>query len=321
MADLYSRRESWLDYLPGNVQQSINTSPILNALGRAFNRPAPDLTRGIERDQYGNVSDWNWLLEQARGGPPKLNPLAAEMLDKGGMLANFLGPGYKGNMRPIDLVNKWQTAPIQQVVAASDVPLGRLLDWSDGLPILPWNKNPEAFAGSIVRAPDGVPFNQWHIVDGRLIYHPKYMDQRIREGMIRDINSLLEPRYDHYFRSTNNKREIDLIKSGDIRPSRNHAEGFMEKGLSVADGPHYAGTAGYKYAYPIKGKAIGTGSDGEPVLDVRSLTPLWQAPRPVSDVLNKDARLAIQLQKQLEMDRLKTLGLPINNPLLELNGK
>jgi len=95
MADLTARPDSWTDYLPGNLQQSINTSPLLNALRSAVNRPAPDLTRGIEHDQYGSVSDRNWLLQQAAGGPPKMNPLAAEMLDKGGLLANFLGPGVK----------------------------------------------------------------------------------------------------------------------------------------------------------------------------------------------------------------------------------
>lgn len=95
MADLYNRRGSLLDYLPGNVQQSINTSPFLNALGRALNRPSPDLTRGIEHDQHGNVSDRNWLMEMARGGPPKLNPLASEMLEKGSTLAMFLGPAAK----------------------------------------------------------------------------------------------------------------------------------------------------------------------------------------------------------------------------------
>ncbi len=95
MAELTARPDSWLDYLPGNWQQAVNTSPLLNALAKLAQRPTPDLTRGIEHDQYGSVSDRNWLLEQARGGPPKMNPLAAEMLDKGGLLANFLGPGVK----------------------------------------------------------------------------------------------------------------------------------------------------------------------------------------------------------------------------------
>ncbi len=95
MADLTARPDHWTDSLPGNWQQAINTNGILNALGRALSRQAPDLTRGIEHDQYGSVSDRNWLLEAARGGPPKMNPLAAEMLDKGGLIANFLGPGVK----------------------------------------------------------------------------------------------------------------------------------------------------------------------------------------------------------------------------------
>jgi len=100
MADLTSRRDHWTDYLPGDWQQSINTSPLLNALRGAVNKPTPDLTRGIEYDQHGSVADRNWLLEQAAGGPPKLNPLAAEMLDKGNLLAMFLGPGAKIANRP-----------------------------------------------------------------------------------------------------------------------------------------------------------------------------------------------------------------------------
>lgn len=100
MADLTSRRDHWTDALPQSWQQSINTSPLLNALGRALQRPSPDLTRGIDYDQHGSVSDRNWLLEQAAGGPPKLNPLAADMIDKGNLLAMFLGPGAKIANRP-----------------------------------------------------------------------------------------------------------------------------------------------------------------------------------------------------------------------------
>lgn len=95
MADLTARPDHWTDSLPGNWQQAINTNPILNALGRALSRQSPDMTRGIEHDQYGSVSDRNWLLEQAAGGPPKLNPLAVEVLDKGSTLAMFLGPAAK----------------------------------------------------------------------------------------------------------------------------------------------------------------------------------------------------------------------------------
>lgn len=94
MSDLTSRPDHWTDYLPQNWQQSINTNPMLNALGRALSRPAADLTRGIE-DQYGSIADKNWLEQASAGGPPRLNPLAAEILDKGGMIANFVGPGVK----------------------------------------------------------------------------------------------------------------------------------------------------------------------------------------------------------------------------------
>ncbi len=71
MAELTARRDSLLDYLPGDWQQAVNTSPVVNALAKMFNKPAPNLERGIEYDQYGNVADRNWLLEQARGGPSR----------------------------------------------------------------------------------------------------------------------------------------------------------------------------------------------------------------------------------------------------------
>lgn len=95
MSELTARQPSWMDYLPGNVQQAWNTSPVVNALTRMINKPTPDLTRGIEYDQYGSVSDRNWLLDAARGGPMRLHPLASEMLDKGSTLAMFLGPAAK----------------------------------------------------------------------------------------------------------------------------------------------------------------------------------------------------------------------------------
>lgn len=97
MAELTSRRDHWTDVLPESWRHNMNTNPLLNALGRAMNRPTPDLG-ALAMREYGTpeqqaAADQDWLLQKMRG--PKLNPLAAEMLDKGGMLANFLGPGVK----------------------------------------------------------------------------------------------------------------------------------------------------------------------------------------------------------------------------------
>lgn len=98
MSDLRSRPDHWTDALPQSWQQAINTSPILNALGRALNRRPADIEGASKRifAQPGDreMDDRAWLLQQAQP-QRRLNPLAAEMLDKGGTLAMFLGPGAK----------------------------------------------------------------------------------------------------------------------------------------------------------------------------------------------------------------------------------
>ncbi len=100
MSDLYARPDHWTDALPQSWQQSINTNPLLNALGRALNRQPIDLERAA-RDTYGTPeqqaeADRQWLIQKAQG-PSWLerNPTAADGVNKLGMLANFLGPGVK----------------------------------------------------------------------------------------------------------------------------------------------------------------------------------------------------------------------------------
>lgn len=74
-----------------------------------------------------------------------------------------------------------------------------------------------------------------------------------------------------FYRATNNKNEISLIKSGELKPSTNHLTGEVENGLSVWDRPE---NMGCDYSYKISGTVIGYGSDGEPVLDMLSLKPI-----------------------------------------------
>lgn len=116
-----------------------------------------------------------------------------------------------------------------------------------------------------------------------------------------EASKIAAPKYDHFFRFTNNKDEVSLALAKALRPSKNHAENFVEAGLSVADGPHYS-TAGYKYGYPVRGRVIGTGSDGEPLLDVLTLEPLAPRALPSSEIAKAGwAAQAEQLQR---------LGLP-----------
>lgn len=101
MADLTSRQPSWTDYLPGNWQQTINTSPVVNALSRMLNKPTPDLEGAARRqygpqDELGSIADKEWLERSAAGTSWfERNPSAADGVNKLGLLANFLGPGVK----------------------------------------------------------------------------------------------------------------------------------------------------------------------------------------------------------------------------------
>ena len=123
----------------------------------------------------------------------------------------------------------------------------------------------------------------------------------LRQNIFLKAQDKFGNKYDHFFRFTNNPQEIALAKSGKIRPSFNHLDGFQENGLSVANGPHY-GIAGYKYGYPVRGNVIGYGSDGEPLLDVATVEPLTKRVASAKDVIAQD--------KQLLANRLKQLGLP-----------
>jgi hypothetical protein len=78
---------------------------------------------------------------------------------------------------------------------------------------------------------------------------------------------------DYFWRFTNSKNEIALIKSGAIRRSKNFITNELEPGLSVATHRGYS-CQGYNYGYKITGTIINYGSDGEPVLDIKSLKPL-----------------------------------------------
>lgn len=76
-----------------------------------------------------------------------------------------------------------------------------------------------------------------------------------------------------YWRFTNNKNEIKLLRAGELENSTNHAENICEAGLSASQYAGY-GIMGYRYCYKIAGTIIATGSDGEPVLDMKSIIPI-----------------------------------------------
>lgn len=110
-------------------------------------------------------------------------------------------------------------------------------------------------------------------------------------------------KYDHFFRFTNNADELAIASKNKLRNSVNHRDGVREAGVSVADGPHY-GAQGYKYGYRVKGDVIGYGSDGEPLLDPKTMEVIDSALSKPADIVRHDRTL-------LER-RLVELGLPPN---------
>jgi hypothetical protein len=72
-----------------------------------------------------------------------------------------------------------------------------------------------------------------------------------------------------YYRGTNNRDEESWIRQGTIQRSTNHLTGQQEAGLSVSD----VSTVGryFKHLYALSGREVGTGADGEPLLDIRTV--------------------------------------------------
>lgn len=101
MADLTARPDHWTDALPESWKGAINANPLLNALGRALNRPAPNLEKAslniFGRPEDRAEADRQWLLQQARGPSflERMNPVAQDAVNKLGLYANFVGPGVK----------------------------------------------------------------------------------------------------------------------------------------------------------------------------------------------------------------------------------
>lgn len=204
---------------------------------------------------------------------------------------------------------------LNDLVAASGKRLGELFAWRDGQPIIPYTTQDELFRNSIVDTQGRVP-SGWHLVDGRLVYKPSdwyggpnsSLAPDVKRIPIRDIDRLLTPKYDHFFRATNRIDEPALAAAGQLRRSYNHADNFPEAGLSVAEGPEYVATAGYPYGYRLRGERIGTGSDGEPLLDVRSLAPLTKSVQRPEVLIRSDKELRRMLAKEHGFENLSRLS-------------
>ena len=93
------REDRWTDILPPSWQSAINTSPTVTALQKFLTRPSFDEYVKSWQDTLPGNSPIDRIADRkstiASEYPDPMNPLAASMLDKGGFLANFIGPGAK----------------------------------------------------------------------------------------------------------------------------------------------------------------------------------------------------------------------------------
>ena len=96
-----------------------------------------------------------------------------------------------------------------------------------------------------------------------------------------------------FYRGTNNKKEIELLKSGAIRPSTNHLTGEAEDGLSVFPKVEYAS---HTYTYKVTGDIIGVGADGEPLLDVKTVRAVSEL-HPTEHYLSQSNSMRIKGEK------------------------
>ena len=71
-----------------------------------------------------------------------------------------------------------------------------------------------------------------------------------------------------YYRGSNID-EKSLIDSGQLHLSKNHLTNKSEIGISVSDTPKIL--LYFKYVCVVTGKEIGEGSDGEPLLDPKTM--------------------------------------------------
>jgi len=230
-----SRKETWYEHLlPQRATDTINQSPLVGALSKYLSSPPPDLNLPAQRDQ-------DWLMQRARGPSwfDRQNPSVQDGMNTLGALANFVGPGARQMLKLKEIGPNMRTAPISPVPA--DV---------------------ENFRFNI--APDGTP---------QLLYPKKLRDHSGIDGrMFRYIDEFINPLpAGQYYRGSLNPKDRDLLLNGQHRGSMNHATQEHEGGMSVAFRPE---ASGYPHWYLVKGDRIGTGSDGEPLINPRTAQPV-----------------------------------------------
>lgn len=119
--------------------------------------------------------------------------------------------------------------------------------------------------------------------DGNFIIKSEFKveSRDARDLMIEDMEKFLnnffrvsyaqKAKESFFFRFTSDKNEFRKIQAGEYTQSINHADNFLERGISVSCDMSYLALGAYDYFYIVSGKVIGRGSDGEPVLDAATM--------------------------------------------------
>jgi hypothetical protein len=140
-----------------------------------------------------------------------------------------------------------------------------------------------------------------------LTISPRWSKSDLIEKIRKVIDAHFENKIkkDYFWRATNNPKEIEQIKKGEMAKSYNYADGYFEDGISVADHLGYVMIGGYKYGYRVRGKVISEGSDGEYVLDPKTMEFVDKKPRTINDIRKKEHKEYFkELQKAVEEEGL-----------------
>lgn len=170
-------------------------------------------------------------------------------------------------------------------------------------------------------------FISFHIENGHAVMRAAPALARdkdfIRYRGFRAIDRFLWPFDDDVFvRTSSNPKDYEHIKNGTHRGSINHATKEAEGGLSVANN---TSDAVGKYAYLVRGKVIGQGSDSEPLLDLGSVKvaskrmTLGEMNKMIDDGIKKkmqalgltdQQRIALRVAAQYDFSRMNEPSAP-----------
>ena len=263
-------------------------------LQRAMGNRTPAISP-IENNPVGWSS--TYAPEVLTNPSPTVSPLASAMLNSSDQKIGRFWNAATGRAK-----QHYTGADMPQLTAAGNEGIDSALGWA-GMTTPMAKQFPVNLvvdpkrAGSVDVLPGG---NVTYYVPWE---SPWGITQDVRDTIRRAVESRVQPPPgNEFYRLTNNADEVALARSGQLRPSRNYVENISEPGVSVADGPHYAGQ-GYKYGYRVAGDVVGKGSDGEPVLNPKTLRALSDL-MPVDDLI----KLHSQISRPALENALRQIG-------------